>query len=290
MTSIVNIQNALNAGELAPALFGRTDYKKYGFGCSTARNFFARYQGGVSSRAGLAYVGMCKQQYPVPPRDIPFQFSLDQGYVLEFGDHYMRVKSDGAYVTEATKNVTSVDVTGLFTVAAHGYSVGDWVYDAGNTGFSGLTWIVASTPTGNTFTITDLFGNPVTSATASSGGTVARIYTVVAPYAAVDLPYLKYTQSADVMTLCCVNQDTGTEYSPYSLARNGNTNWVFTADTFSTTMLPPTGLAAQAQSSSIYSTWYSYVVTAVNANGEESNPSAPVNIQNVDIALIQGIS
>ena len=232
MTSIVNIQNALNAGELAPALFGRTDYKKYGFGCSTARNFFARYQGGVSSRAGLAYVGMCKQQYPIPPRDIPFQFSLDQGYVLEFGDHYLRVKSDGAYITEPTKAVTSVSSSGVFTVASHGYTAGDWVYDLGNTGFSGLTWIVYPT-SANTFTVTDLFGNAVTSATASSGGTVARIYTQTSPYAAVDLPYLKYTQSADVMTLCCVNQETGTEYPPYNLARVSNYSWVFTQETFS---------------------------------------------------------
>ena len=120
MTSIVSIQNGLNAGELTPSLFGRTDLEKYALGCSTSRNFFASYKGGASSRAGLAYVGMCKQQYPVPPRDIPFQFSIDQGYVLEFGQNYMRVKSDGAYVVEASKNVVSVKILGVFSVAAHG--------------------------------------------------------------------------------------------------------------------------------------------------------------------------
>ena len=117
MTSIVNIQNALNAGELSPNLFGRTDLDKYNHGCSTARNFFASYTGGMSSRAGLAYVGMCKQEYPVPPRDIPFQFSLDQGYVLEFGQDYMRVKFDGAYVLESAKTVSSVSSAGLFTTS-----------------------------------------------------------------------------------------------------------------------------------------------------------------------------
>jgi hypothetical protein len=293
MTSIVNIQNALNAGELSPNLFGRTDLDKYNHGCSTARNFFASYTGGMSSRAGLAYVGMCKQQYPVPPRDIPFQFSLDQGYVLEFGDNYMRVKFDGAYVLEAAKPVTSV--TDYFTygmvfeVSGHGYSVGDWFYDLGNEGFSGLTWIVSSIVAPDKFNVTNLFGTPIVDGTSSTGGTVSRIYEAVSPYAAEDLPYLKYTQSADVMTLTCVNQETGTEYPPYSLSRISNTNWVFTEDTFTSNINAPTGLTAKAQSSTTISTWYSYVVTAVDSEtGEESVPSDPVSVQNVDIAVNVG--
>jgi len=290
MTSIVNIQNALNAGELSPNLFGRTDLDKYNHGCSTARNFFASYTGGMSSRAGLAYVGMCKQQYPVPPRDIPFQFSLDQGYVLEFGDSYMRVKFDGAYVLEPLVNVTEVSPSGMFTTSVpHGYSVGDWVYDIGNTGFSGLTWIINSVPSSINFTVSSLFGVSVNSATASFAGTVRRIYDTESPYDAADLPYLKYTQSADVMTLTCVNQETGTEYPPYSLSRLSNTNWVFTPDTFASQISAPTNLTGVAQSSATVSTWYSYIVTAVdNETGEESVASTPVSIQNVDIAVIEG--
>jgi len=53
-------------------------------------------------------------------------------------------------------------------------------------------------------------------------------------------------------------------------------------------MAAPTSLSIIAQASSVVSTWYSYVVTAVNALGEESNPSTPASIQNVDIALIAG--
>lgn len=288
MGSQVSIQNALNAGELAPGLFGRTDVDKYARGCSTARNFFAGFKGGMSSRAGLAYVGMCKQQYPVPPRDIPFQFSLDQGYVLEFGELYMRVKSNGAYVTEATKAVTSVSASAVFTVVGHGYTAGDWVYDLGNPNFSGLTWIAY--PTGvDTFVVTDLFGNAVTSATPSSGGTVARIYTAVSPYHAIDLPYLKYTQSADVMTLCLVNQETRVEYPPYSLVRNSNISWVFTQETFTASIAAPQNVVCTAFASGTVSTWYSYVVTAVDADtGEESVASSPAVAQNVDISLTLG--
>lgn len=241
------------------------------------------------SRAGLAYVGTCKQSGNLlPPRDIPFQFSLNQGYVLEFGEKYMRIKSDGAYVVEASVVVTSVSASGLFnTSVPHGYSVGDWVFDQGNPGFSGLTWVISSA-SGSTFSVVDLFGNPV-SETSSTGGTVSRIYTVVAPYATVDLPYLKYTQSADVMTLTCVNFDAGTEYPPYSLTRHSNTSWIFSQDTFTSNTTAPTGLQAVAQSSGVATTWYSYVVTSVDSKtGEESVASLPVNVQNNDIALSLG--
>lgn len=233
---------------------------------------------------------MTKQQYPnPPPRDIPFQFSLTQGYVLEFGEEYMRVKTNGAYITEATKTVTSVSAAGLFTVTSHGYSVGDWIYDRGNTGFSGLIWIIHTVPTGNTFTVTDLFGNIVTSATVSSGGTVARLFTLSTPYHAVDLPYLKYTQSADVMTLVLVNTDTDTEYPPYQLVRLSNNNWTITRETFAAMISAPTGLVVSAQSSDVPTTWYSYVVTAVSKDtGEESVASLPASVQNNDISVAAG--
>lgn len=291
MTSVVSIQNSLAAGELSPALYGRIDLEKWHSGTSTCRNFFVNYRGGVASRAGLAYVGTCKQPGTAsPPRDIPFQFSVSQGYVLEFGDQYMRIKTNGAYVTEAAKTVTGVNSAGKFTTSGvHGYSVGDWVYDVGNTNFSGLTWIVATTPTTSTFTVTDLFGTVISSATVSGAGTVARIYTVTAPYAAVDLPYLKFTQSADTMTLCCVNQETGTEYPSYSLVRSGQTNWVFTQESFGTIVSPPTGLTATATSSTTPSTWYTYVVTSVNSlTTEESVASAPVYVFNNDISISAG--
>lgn len=298
MAGIVSIQNSLSAGELSPNLFGRTDLEKYHAGLSTCRNFFSNYRGGVMSRAGLAYVGTCKQAGNLPPpRDIPFQFSLNQGYVLEFGEFYMRIKSDGAYIVETGIGITGISQSNpaVISLPASTLNVGDWLFISGVNGmtnFNGLTWIVASKPDSSHITVTDLFGNTVNSTTFNaytSGGTAARLYTVVAPYHSVDLPYLKYTQSADVMTLTCVNTETGIEYPPYSLVRNGNTNWVFTQDTFSSNVSTPTGLTGVAQSSSPLSTWYSYVVTAVSGTtGEESVATSPVKIQNNDISLFAG--
>ena len=292
MASLVTIQHSLNAGELSPQMWGRLDLNKYREGTSTCRNFIVNYRGGVMSRPGLHYVGTCLQSgdSPYPPRDIPFQFSNTQGLVLEFGHLHMRVKQNGAYIVEPPVTVSSVNSSGLFTTSTnHGYSVGDWVYNQGNTGFSSLTWIVRTTPALNTFIVTDLFGTVISSATASTTGTIERIYTADSPYADVDLPYLKYTESADVMSLTCVNTDTGTEYPPYDLTRHTNSDWSFDQIAFGATIQPPENVTATAQSSDVYTTWYSYVVTAVDRKtGEESVASTATNIQNNDIGVFLG--
>lgn len=288
--SVVSIQNSLSAGELSPSLYGRTDLEKFHSGTFTCRNFFANYRGGISSRAGLAYVGTCKQSADLgPPRDIPFQFNINQGYMLEFGEEYLRFKYNGAYVVEDAVVVSSVSAGGVFNTATpHGYSVGDWIYDLGNTGYDGLTWIIETVPGASQFTVTDLWGDD-SALGASGAGTVARLYTVTTPYQTEDLNYLKADQSADTMTLTCVNPDTETEYAPYDLVRHDHTNWTLTQLVFTTTVQSPTGLAASAQSSSVATTWYSYVVTSVDRDtGQESNSSLPVYVQNNDIAINAG--
>lgn len=301
---IPTIQNAFVSGELSPSFLGRTDKPQYRNGASTMRNAFVRYTGGASSRAGLAYCGMCKQGAPnlggsgsidIPPRDINFQFSISQGFALEFGELYMRIKSNGSYVTETAKNVTAITQAspGVITINSHGYVNGDWVFASGIGGmtqFNSLTWIVQNSTT-NTFTLTDLFGNIVNTSVFSaytSGGTFARIYTVVSPYSAVDLPYLKFVQNANLMNLVCWNQATNTEYPPYTLQRKGNTNWVFTVVNFDPIIAAPTGVSSKANNSTTQSTWYSYVVTSVDTNGNESVRSTNTDVFNNDISINAG--
>lgn len=373
------IQNSFSGGEISPSLFGRTDLDKWHSGASTMRNFFSNYRGGASSRAGLRYILACRQSGSgLAPRNIPFQFSINQGYALEFGDNvittavtgaasnggpglirlavastrgiwsgstmivsgvtgtteangtwvvtvidgthidlvgsvftnayasggtaigssgYMRVISNGAYVVESGQAITGATQANpcVLHIAAHGYAVGDWIFIVGMGGminFNGLAWIVSTVPDANHVTVTDLFGNIINStlfSTYTSGGTAERVYTIPAPYAVADLPYLKYTQSADTMSLTCVNQETLFDYPPYDLQRNGGTSWVFTQVAFASSITAPTGLAATARSSTTVDTFYSYVVTAVDANtGEESIASIPVSIENNNISVNAG--
>lgn len=277
-------------------MFGRVDLAKFHSGCSTMRNFFVRYTGGASTRAGFKYFGTSKQPTTAsPPRDINFQYNINQGYALEFGDHYMRIKSDGAYITETTKNICNITKAnpGVVTIASHGYSNGDWVYITGIGGMTelnGLIWVVANVTT-NTFTLIDMFGvavNTTLYTTYTSGGTSARIYTVVSPYAAIDLPYLKFTQSANVMSLTCVNTTTATEYPAYDLQRVANTQWTFTQTSFDSVIDPPGTVSSSATSSTTKTTWYSYVVTSVDADGNESVASIATDVYNNDISINAG--
>lgn len=295
------IQSAFISGEVSPDLFGRVDLAKYNTGASTQRNFFTNYRGGANSRAGFKYVLACKQAATasdgLPPRLIPFQFNINQGYVLEFGDVYMRIISNGAYVTEQANAITNITKAspGVFTYTNTHYSLsnGDWIYVSsvgGMTNFNGLVWVVAGL-SGSNFHVTDLYGNAVNTSTFSaytSGGTLQRIYTVVSPYAVADLPYLKYTQSADTMSLTCINQQTDTDYPPYDLVRNDAADWAFTAVTFATSQAAPTGVTATAHASTTLSTYYSYIVTAVSDIGEESVASSIATCQNNDISINAG--
>lgn len=289
------IESAFTTGECAPALFGNVQLARMHSAASTMRNFFCAYQGGAYSRAGTALVGFSKQTgRNYPPRMISFQFSINQGLALEFGNFYMRVVFDGAFVTETPIAITSASNGNPITLTvANDFANGDWVFVSGMTGMTelnGQTLVVGSV-TPFTFSLYDIYGNPINSTAYpawTGGGTVARIYTLVTPYAEADLEYLKFTQSADVMSLCCVNQATGTEYQAQDLERLADDNWVFTPVVAAPTIDPPTDVNGSASTSGTVD--YEYVITAVNPNdGTESVASQILSIQGaVDIEATAG--
>ncbi len=94
--------------------------------------------------------------------------------------------------------------------------------------------------------------------------TPGHVYTLATPYAAADLPLLKYVQSADTMTL------THPAYGPMKLTRTGHAAWTLTAIDFAPTQVAPTNVSSSAGGSAQF-----YQVTAIaDATGEESLPSA----------------
>ena len=298
--TVPTIQSAFSAGEISPELYGEVDLGKYHSAATTLRNTFVNYRGGAMSRAGLAFVGRCKQATTGTgaPRVTSFQFSNSQGYALEWGDNYLRFVYDGGYILENGVAITGASQANpcVISVSGEPFNNGDWVYVTGVGGMTqlnGNTYIVAGATSGS-FQINDLNGNPVDSSAYgayTSGGTFARIYTVSTPYAAVDLPYLKFSQTADVMSLTCSNPVSGNEYPPYDLTRYAANSWTLEQTNFDPVIAAPTATAAaanaQAPSNGINAS-FAYQVTAVDRNGNESIASVTATCHGADLQTEAG--
>jgi len=89
--------NNFTAGELSPRLEGRTDVSKYFNGCKKLQNFLIHPHGGASRRPGTQYVNSVKTSANFT-RLIPFEFNVEQAYILEFGNTYFRIHKDGGTV------------------------------------------------------------------------------------------------------------------------------------------------------------------------------------------------
>jgi hypothetical protein len=215
-------------GQLSDRMEGRTDFQKYFSGCKTLENFIVQPHGSVTRRPGTTFVSEVKTSSE-KTRLIPFEFSTEQSYALEFGNNYIRFYKDNGAVLEANKTITGITQAnpGVVTSAAHGYSNGDTVVITGVVGMTQVNnkrFKVASVAT-NTFQLQDIDGNNVntTSYTAyTSGGIANRVYTLTTTYLTADLFEIKYAQSADVMYLC------HPDYSVKKLSRTGHTSWTIT--------------------------------------------------------------
>ena len=219
-----------------------------------------------------------------------------------FGVQALGVVTGGPYSTTPTNPASQLSTSGtgfglqmtLITIGGPPFQTGDWVYLSNVGGMLEVnqqTYVVTRLSS-TTFALYDAFGNPVDSTHFggyTSGGSAASLYTVTTIYAEQDLEYLKFTQSADVMSITCVNSKTGAEYPPQDLTRVSDTDWSFAGVVTTETTLPPPGTVSGVASSSGNAN-YGYVVTAIDPkDGTESIASAIANITSaVDIATTAG--
>lgn len=218
-----------------------------------------------------------------------------------FGPQKLEVITDGAYSAVPVNPANQASTSGTGTGATYtmvwstpsALVQGDWVYIddvVGMTQLNGRTFIVNSL-VGSTLELRDVFNQDINSISYDayvSGGTMARIYTVTTPYSEEDLKFIKYTQSADVMSLCCLNQLTGIEYPPLDLVRNDVTDWVFSDVVTAASVSPPSSVTAAASSSGAVT--YQYQVTSIDPDdGSESIASAIAQVASaVNIAATAG--
>tara|TARA_R100000664_G_C2757720_1_gene146107 strand:- start:1628 stop:4363 length:2736 start_codon:yes stop_codon:yes gene_type:complete len=249
MTRATYIQTNFTAGEVSPRLHSRVDVTKYANACKTLENMIVIPQGGASRRGGTKFIAEGKTNNK-KVRLYPFEFSVTQAYVLEFGDQYIRFYKDQGQIQESTKAISAVTQANpcVVTANSHGYNNGEEVYISGVVGMTELNgkhYKVADKTT-NTFELQNMLSSDINSSgfTAySSGGTAARVYTITSPYLEAELYELQFTQSADILYISHKNHE------PRTLSRTGHTSWtlatyellsgpMLSANTTTTTLTP----------------------------------------------------
>lgn len=116
MGTAAPIQTNFNGGELSPTIEGRVDINKYTNGCYRMRGFIPLVQGPARRRSGTRFVAEVKNSANRTWL-VPFKFSDDAAFALEFGDQYIRFyASHGQLISggspyEISSPYTATDLT-----------------------------------------------------------------------------------------------------------------------------------------------------------------------------------
>ena len=107
------LEPSFAAGELTPALYGRTDLQKYDVGASEITNNIVLRYGGATRRPGFRHVAETTSR--AEARLIPFSYSTEQNYVVEFTAGKVRLFVNGAPLMDGA---SPVEVVTPYTAAA----------------------------------------------------------------------------------------------------------------------------------------------------------------------------
>ncbi len=219
----------------------------------------------------------------------------------------LAVSDPGSYSAFPANPVAQASTTGtgigaefnMSSASSGAYAIGDWLALSGVAGMTELNGrtVVVGAVSGDAYSLNDVFGNPIDStgfSPYSGGGEASRYYTLSTPWGEADLPWLKVTQSADVMSICCVNQITGAEYQTIDLGRISDTQWQLSPLQMAPTIEPPGSCSVTATpqpSGSVAWASYGYRATAVNAADGSESIASPIGtlLDATDISYTQGV-
>lgn len=90
IAKVYAIQEGFRVGEIDSLYDGQVSFEKYAQACRLLENFIPSANGTIAKRPGLRFIAPAK--YPNRKcRLIPFEFSSEQAYQLEFGHQYIRI-------------------------------------------------------------------------------------------------------------------------------------------------------------------------------------------------------
>ncbi len=194
------LQSSFNAGQISSSVLGRVDNPRYESGLLKTQNYIPIVQGPLIRRPGTLFVANYKDPSK-PPVLIPFQFSINQNYMIEAGDKYMRFYQNEAQIVT---NTTAFLVTGNYMIPGQSDLTG------GALVLSGLRFqaLRSSASAG--------VGERIFSTSTVSSGTTLELQS---PYAWADLAKIRFTQKQDTLYLTHPN------YPPTKLIRTGINTW-----------------------------------------------------------------
>ena len=186
------VQTNFNGGEWSPLAYGRFDLAKYKNGLALCQNWLPQQQGGLTRRPGTRFITYAKSNAN-PVRLQPFQFSITQAYMLEFGDYYIRI-----YANDAP----------LLATSQAAYNAGT-AYVQGNLVTQGaIVYVCLAATTGN--------APPNATYWYALTGTILELPT---PFSAAEVWGLSFTQSADTLFIAHAN------HPPCKFQRVSADNW-----------------------------------------------------------------
>lgn len=97
MPRVSPVQNNFTAGEISPRLLGREDVARYTAAVARMENYRVMPHGGATRKPGSVFVAECIDSTK-KSRLLDFEQSVEQAYVLEFGDLAMHVFKDNGQV------------------------------------------------------------------------------------------------------------------------------------------------------------------------------------------------
>lgn len=109
-----------NKGEWSSKMQGRIDIPAYGAACRKMLNALPLVQGGWIGRAGTRYVAGSKSNGT--PSFLPFEFSQNQGFVIEAGDQYFRFFYNPTRAQSFVPTTTAAFTNGDFASGITGWT------------------------------------------------------------------------------------------------------------------------------------------------------------------------
>ena len=305
MTKVQALLNNFSGGELSPRLEGRSDVTKQKNGCRILENAIALPHGGGRKRSGTKFVVEQKSSTDSVVL-IPFQFNVEQSYMLMFGPNYVWFLKDQGIITFPDVTITGItrNNTATVTAPAHGYANGDRIIIksvVGMTEVNNRQFVVANAAT-NTFDLSGI--NSTAYTTYVSGGAAAKIVELATTYSATEIADITFAQSADTLYLAHANHPlakiTRTSHTAWSLVQPSITTGPFrTINASRTNKITCSAFSAAVTSYGTHVVGETFTMTAVTAGtftstmvgalfrlDEEGNATGVGNAPVGDVAVV----